>query len=106
MANPVRDTAMTAEFIARARRAPRLPLLAFGFALSLFLGITFLLCVGYGLIFPDQAMYPNWLHLLPGFTWLSWGSLLIGLIDSLSYGWYVALIFVPLFNYFAVRFER
>ena len=93
-------------FIARVRRAPRLPFVAFGLSLSLFLGITFLLCVGYDLLFPARAMYPNWIHLLPGFTWLSWSSLALGLIDSLAYGWYVALIFAPLFNFFAVRFER
>ncbi|MDA8252964.1 MAG: DUF5676 family membrane protein [Rhodospirillales bacterium] len=106
MADPVRGTIMAAEFTARIRRAPRLPLVPLGLALSLFFAITFLLCVGYDLLFPGLAMYHNWLRLLPGFTWLSWGSLLIGLIDSLAYGWYIALIFAPLFNYFAVKFER
>lgn len=73
-ANPLRKTMMTTEFIARVRRAPRIPLAPFGLALSLFLAISFLLCVGYDLVFPGGAMYHNWLHLLPGFTWLSWAA--------------------------------
>ncbi|MDA8051889.1 MAG: DUF5676 family membrane protein [Rhodospirillales bacterium] len=105
-ADRIQGAMITSEFVARLRRAPRLPLVPFGAALSLFLAITYVLCVGYDLVFPAYEMHRYWDHLLPGFTWLSWGSSLIGLIDSLAYGWYVALIFVPLFNYFSVRFER
>jgi len=46
-------------------------------------------------------MYQTWLRLLPGFTWLTWPSFLLGLIESFAYGWYIALIFGPLFNLFA-----
>jgi hypothetical protein len=35
-----------------------------------------------------------------------WSSLLLGLAESLAYGWYVALIFGPLFNVFALNFEK
>lgn len=81
----------------------RLPLVAFGLSLGLFLSITYILCVGFDLIFPSQAMYPNWQHLLPGFTWLTWWSFVLGLVETFAYGWYVALIFVPLFNVLAAR---
>ena len=37
-------------------------------------------------------MYQAWEKLLPGFTWISWGSFLIGLVESYGYGWYAALI--------------
>jgi hypothetical protein len=87
------------------REAPRIPLVAFGLSLGLFLAITYILCVGFDLIFPGQAMYQNWLRLLPGFTWLTWPSFALGLIESFAYGWYVALIFCPLFNFFAARFK-
>lgn len=78
----------------------RIPVLAFGMSLGTFLVITYALCVGFDLLFPGQVMYQTWLKLLPGFTWLTWPSFLLGLVESFSYGWYIALIFGPLFNFF------
>jgi hypothetical protein len=80
---------------------PRIPIVAFGMSLGAFLSITYVLCVGFDLLFPGAAMYQTWLRLLPGFTWLTWPSFLLGLVESFAYGWYVALIFGPLFNLFA-----
>jgi len=85
---------------------PRIPVIALGMSLGLFLAVTFILCVGFDLLFPDQAMYESWLRLLPGFTWLSWPSFFLGLAESFGYGWYVALIFGPLYNFFAVRINQ
>ena len=82
---------------------PRLPVIALGMSLGLFLAATFALCVVFDLLFPGQAMYQTWLKLLPGFTWLTWPSFLLGLVESFAYGWYVALVFGPLFNFFAAR---
>jgi 2TM family of unknown function (DUF5676) len=79
---------------------------AFGHATSLFLAITFTLCVGFDLVFPDMAMYRSWQVLLPGFTWISWSSFLLGLIESYGYGWYVTLIWVPLYNVLDARARR
>ncbi len=76
----------------------RIPVIPFGLSLGLFFTITFILCVGFDLLFPGQAMYQTWLRLLPGFTWLTGPSFLLGLVESFAYGWYVALIFGPLFN--------
>ena len=89
-----------------ARQPLRIPVITLGMSLGLFLAITFVLCVGFDLLFPGQAMYRSWQHLLPGFTWLSWPSFLLGLIESVAYGWYVALIWAPLYNFFASRSER
>ena len=84
---------------------PRIPVLALGMSLGLFLAITFVVCVAFDLLFPGMAMNETWLRLLPGFTWLSWPSFLLGLVESFAYGWYVALIFGPLFNLFAARWR-
>ena len=81
----------------------RLSVFALGMSLGLFLGITFILCVGFDLLFPDHAMYRVWQPLLPGFTWLTWPSFFLGLVESVAYGWYVALVFGPLYNFFASR---
>lgn len=78
-------------------------LVALGHAASLFLAITFSLCVAFDLLFPQIAMYESWHRLLPGFEWISWKSYLIGLIESYGYGWYFALIWAPLYNVFSAR---
>ena len=83
-----------------------LSLVAFGQATSLFLAITFVLCVGFDLVFPHMAMYRSWQALLPGFTWISWSSFLLGLVESYGHGWYVTLIWVPLYNVFSARGAR
>lgn len=84
----------------------RVSLVAVGHASSLFLAISFTVCVGFDLLFPEQAMYESWQALLPGFEWISWGSFFLGLLESYGYGWYFALIWVPLYNVFAARSVR
>jgi hypothetical protein len=79
---------------------------AFGNASSLFLAITFAMCVAFDFLFPSQAMYQAWQKLLPGFEWISWKSFLLGLVESYGYGWYFTLIWVPLYNVFAARARR
>lgn len=72
-----------------------------GHAVSLFLTISYLVCVGFGLLVPETfRMYEAWSPLLPGFEWLTLGSFVIGLLEAYLYGWYVALVFVPLYNFF------
>jgi cytochrome c biogenesis protein CcdA len=56
--------------------------------------------VGFDLAFPQHAMYEVWLKLLPGFKWISWQSFFVGLVESYAYGWFIALIWVPLYNFF------
>lgn len=105
----MRETVANA-YAARGANAPhpagsvtRLPVVALGMGLGTFLGITFVLCVLFDLWFPGQAMNAVWSPLLPGFTWINWPSFFLGLAESVAYGWYVALVFGPLFNFFAAR---
>jgi 2TM family of unknown function (DUF5676) len=96
----------TVESARGASSAPdvsRIPIVALGLSLSLFLGLSFALCVLLGLVLPEFGLHQPWLQFLPGFTWLTWPSFFLGLIESFAYGWYVALIFGPLFNFFARR---
>ena len=76
---------------------------AFGHATSLFLTIAFALCVAFDVAVPQHAMYRVWQSLLPGFTWISWRSFALGIVESYGYGWFVALIWVPLYNVFNAR---
>ena len=80
-----------------------LSLTAVGQATSLFFAITFLLCIAVSLVFPAHTMAQSLQQLLPGFRWISSTSVLLGLIETYGYGWYVALIWVPLYNVLAAR---
>ena len=76
---------------------------AVGMSAGLLLAISFVLCVGFGLLFPWATMYQAWLPLLPGFTWLSLSSFVIGLAETFAYGWFIAIVFVPLYKFFSRR---
>jgi hypothetical protein len=71
-------------------------------SLASFSAISFVLCVGYGLIVP-AAFHPAWLleAILPGFKWLSIGSFVLGLIESALYGVFAGALYSALYNYFA-----
>lgn len=97
------NTAENPRGAACAPAPTRIPVVALGLSLSLFLALTFVLCVLLGLVLPDWSLHQPWLQFLPGFTWLTWPSFLLGLIESFAYGWYVAVIFAPLYNLFAAR---
>ncbi len=81
----------------------KISLSAFGHASSLFIMISFILCVSFDLAFPEYAMYGAWLKLLPGFKWISLESFILGLFESWAYGWFIALIWVPLYNFFGQK---
>jgi len=74
-----------------------------GMSLGVLLAFSFALCVLFGLLFPWATMYQAWLPLLPGVSWISWPSALLGLVESFAYGWYIAVIFVPAWNFFSRR---
>ena len=90
----------------RTREAARIRLVPLGMSLGTFLAVTFVFCVLFDLWFPAEAMNPVWAPLLPGFTWISWPSFFLGLAEAFAYGWYVALVFGPLYNFFAAIFAR
>ena len=83
----------------------RLPVIALGLSLSGFFLISFLLCVlGYyleGTLGLSLRIAHGALSLfLPGFEFGSWPRFLLGFVESLAWGWYIALILGPLYNFF------
>lgn len=62
--------------------------------------LTYILCIIFDFIFPPWAMNEFWEILLPGFTWISWGSFFVGLAGIIAYSIYIAAVFVPVYNYF------
>jgi hypothetical protein len=81
----------------------RIPVL--GMSLGLFLAVSFVLCVALGLLFPAWGLHQPWLQFLPGFRWLTGPSFLLRLVESFAYGWYIALVFVPLYNMISARWR-
>lgn len=69
-----------------------------------FMATTFVLCVAFGLIAPAR-FHASWLleQFLPGFTWLSVGSFVLGVIETALYGAWAGFLFATLYNYFARR---
>lgn len=49
-------------------------------------GVLYLGCVAWDALVPAYAMNPAWAPLFPGFTWLTWGGFLLGLVESVAYG--------------------
>lgn len=84
--------------------ARTIPIFAVGMSLSLFFAVSYVLCVLGYFLFPQLPIDHAALSIfLPGFKLLTWASFILGLVESLLYGWYVALIFVPLYNVFVSR---
>ena len=81
-----------------------IPVLALGMALSLSIVTSYVLCVIGYLVFPSLPIEHSALSIfLPGFTLLTWSSFFLGLVESFGWGWYVALIFGPIYNFFAAK---
>lgn len=67
-----------------------------------FLSISYVLCIVGDLVL-GHTMFRAWMAFFPGFTWLTWTSFLLGLVQAFLYGVYAALVFVPLYNFFRNR---
>lgn len=81
-----------------------IPVFALGMSLAVFFVVSYLACIFLYVLAPGWVLDHAMLSLfLPGFKLLSWPSFFLGLVESFGYGWYVALIFGPLYNYFAMR---
>src|SRR6266581_142246 len=90
-----------------SRTTRTIPVLAFGMSLSLFLVISYVICIIGYLVFPglNAINHAALAIFLPGFELLSWSTFFIGLVESFAFGWYIALIFGPLYNFFVTRWR-
>ncbi len=74
-------------------------------SLGVFLAVIYIICVLFDLLLPVYEMRRLWSLLLPGFTWLTPSSFLLGLAESFIWGLLIGIILVPIYNYFAEKFE-
>ncbi|KAB2947717.1 MAG: hypothetical protein MPEBLZ_02741 [Candidatus Methanoperedens nitroreducens] len=75
-------------------------------SLGVFLAVIYVICVIFDLLWPVYEMRRVWPLLLPGFTWLTPSSFLLGLAESFVWGLLAGIIFVPIYNYFVGRFAE
>jgi|SRR5579859_3990486 len=74
--------------------------------LATFAAVVFTLDMLLGALFPNWwVMQKAYELLLPGFTFISWGTFILGLVESFIGGFLTAGLFVPIFNFFASREE-
>ncbi|TZF90010.1 hypothetical protein [Cognatilysobacter lacus] len=75
-----------------------------GTALSLFMLVTYALAAVAYVLAPQSPFVQALLReFMPGVTSFSWATLALGGVVAIAWGWYVALVAVPLFNYFLAR---
>ena len=73
-------------------------------ALGLWGAVTFVVCVLYGLIVPENLHMTTFLEqVLPAFNWLTWRGFLLGFVESFLYGVYAGLAYVPIYNFLKRR---
>jgi hypothetical protein len=83
-----------------------IPIPALGCALSASFAISFVLCVLGFYTAPSLPVVHGALAVpLPGFEFGSWPRFFLGLAESVAWGWYIALVFGTLYNFFVVRFR-
>jgi|SRR5579859_1988068 len=75
--------------------------------LATFAAIVYTLDMLLGLLFPNWWVMQNvYEFLLPGFTFISWETFILGLAESFAGGFLTAVLFVPIYNFFARREEH
>lgn len=76
-------------------------IIRWGCTLGVFILLSFPVCVAFGLLMPGRIhMHEAWAPLLPGFEWLTWRGFIAGAVGSFLYGWYIAVLIVPLYRLF------
>jgi len=55
---------------------------------------------------PEPLHMHGFLELiLPAFHWLTLGAFLLGLVESFLFGFYVGIVYVPIYNFFFRRWQ-
>lgn len=75
-------------------------------SLGLFSGFSFILCIVWGLAVPPGVHGTRFLEMtLPGFVWLTPGTFVLGLVETVAIGVYVGFVFTPIHNAVARRWQ-
>lgn len=75
--------------------------------LAVFTAVVFVLDVSLGLLFPNWWVMQHFGEtILPGFTFVSWETFFVGLIESLAAGFLTVALFVPIYNNFISQMSQ
>ncbi len=75
-------------------------------SLAVWSGITYVVCMLYGLLVPGSLPLHQALEqVLPGFKWLTFGGFVIGFVWSFVYGLYAGWLFCVIYNRLSRRRE-
>jgi hypothetical protein len=81
-----------------------LPYWPVAWTLAVFFVVVFTLDVLLGLLFPNWWVMQHLYELiLPGYTFISWGTYFLGLVEIFISGFLTAILFVPIYNFFAAK---
>ena len=74
-------------------------------SLGMFLALSYILCVVYGLAVPERlhGMKAMLEAVLPAFKWLTFSGFILGLVESFLYGVYIGIVYVSIYNFISKR---
>jgi hypothetical protein len=91
----------------RVDKIPRIPVLALGISLSIFLPLSYLMCLLLLFLFPHVPLNHSVLiFFVPSLDEVGGYDLLIGVIEAFVGGWWMALGFGTLYNFIVARLGR
>ena len=64
-----------------------------------FIAVAYLACLALAIAVPDRGLHAAWLQFYPGFAWTP-GGIVIGLAESVIYGFVSGLVFAPIYNFY------
>lgn len=104
MSSLTRPGELSARDARPATTAHQLSILPLGLGLSIFFVVSFAICVAGFYLLPQLPTAHGALAIpLPGFEFGSWPKFCLGAAESFAWGWYIALVFGPIYNFFAAR---
>lgn len=66
--------------------------------------VSFGVCLIWGLLTPEALHMHAFLEqILPGFRWLTWWSVPLGIVESFLLGFYAGIVYVPIYNFYSRR---
>jgi hypothetical protein len=88
-------------------KLPRIPVLALGISLSIFLPISYILCLLILFLFPHLPFNHSVLiFFVPSLDDADGYTLAMGLAEAFADGWWIALGFGAIYNFMVRRLER
>ncbi len=87
------------------RSAPRIRIALLGWSLAAFLALSYTICAIFAALFSWDRMFEVWIPLLPWVEGLTPGGFVLGLVETIAWGWFIAVGFGAIHNFLAERMK-